>query len=174
MTTAAPIPPPPSQDTLLLVAYLSDRDVPCPACHYNLRGINSPACPECAAPVRLSIELELHRNLGLLISRIVALSLGAATTSVMVAFLAFGIYQTNYRGLGPPLQGWQQITLAMVSPPILLGTLCTTLVLITRKRRRTAFLALDHTKARKRTAATWAWVMVSFSAWFTLLILVLP
>lgn len=32
-----------------LRAYLADRDVPCPACGYNLRGITTAACPECGA-----------------------------------------------------------------------------------------------------------------------------
>jgi hypothetical protein len=38
-----------SSDSDLLRAYLADRDVPCPVCGYNLRGLNSTDCPECGA-----------------------------------------------------------------------------------------------------------------------------
>ncbi|MEM9166951.1 MAG: hypothetical protein AAGB48_07975 [Planctomycetota bacterium] len=30
-----------------LRAYLAERDVPCPRCGYNLRGVREPVCPEC-------------------------------------------------------------------------------------------------------------------------------
>jgi len=39
-----------------LRAFLAERDVPCPACGYNLRGAQDPVCPECGGPVELSIE----------------------------------------------------------------------------------------------------------------------
>ncbi|MEO1716445.1 MAG: hypothetical protein AAFR76_04975 [Planctomycetota bacterium] len=32
-------------------AYLADRDVPCPRCGYNLRGVADPTCPECAGEI---------------------------------------------------------------------------------------------------------------------------
>ncbi len=31
--------------------YAVDRDLPCPACGYNLRGLMRPICPECGADV---------------------------------------------------------------------------------------------------------------------------
>ncbi len=37
-----------------LQRFLAGRDIPCPACAYNLRGLGSPRCPECGAP--LSVE----------------------------------------------------------------------------------------------------------------------
>jgi hypothetical protein len=41
--------PPHEQVTL----YLADRDVACPGCGYNLRGIRGLSCPECSAPLSL-------------------------------------------------------------------------------------------------------------------------
>lgn len=42
-----------------IAAYLADRDLPCPTCTYNLRGISSDRCPECGA--HLTIEaLQSH------------------------------------------------------------------------------------------------------------------
>lgn len=38
-----------------LIAFLSDRDEPCPACGYNLRGVEASQCPECGGPLRLSL-----------------------------------------------------------------------------------------------------------------------
>jgi len=35
--------------------YLSRRDVPCPACGYNLRGLASGRCAECGAPLELHV-----------------------------------------------------------------------------------------------------------------------
>lgn len=36
-----------------VVSFLARRDVPCPACGYNLRGVTKEACPECAMPLTM-------------------------------------------------------------------------------------------------------------------------
>lgn len=38
-----------------LVAYLAQRDTPCPHCGYNLRGVESPRCPECGGALELTL-----------------------------------------------------------------------------------------------------------------------
>lgn len=38
-----------------LQVYFSGRDVPCPHCHYNLRGVSAPACPECGRAIELQL-----------------------------------------------------------------------------------------------------------------------
>ena len=40
-----------------LLAYVRDRDVSCPLCGYNLRGLTVPRCPECGNAFRLSVGL---------------------------------------------------------------------------------------------------------------------
>ena len=45
------------KDEQLLVEYLSTRDVACPLCTYNLRGLTTPRCPECGRELKLSIGL---------------------------------------------------------------------------------------------------------------------
>ncbi len=45
-------------DAALLVAFLTDRDLPCPRCGYNLRGLTGDVCPECGnalAAMRLAV-----------------------------------------------------------------------------------------------------------------------
>ncbi|MCC6675690.1 MAG: hypothetical protein IT436_00975 [Phycisphaerales bacterium] len=38
-----------------LQVYLASRDVGCPHCHYNLRGVTAPACPECGRAIELQL-----------------------------------------------------------------------------------------------------------------------
>ncbi len=34
-----------------IIAHLATRDTPCPTCSYNLRGLTTLQCPECARPI---------------------------------------------------------------------------------------------------------------------------
>jgi hypothetical protein len=49
--------PPAADDGVELTRFLAGRDVPCPLCGYNLRGLTTPRCPECGRELRLSIGL---------------------------------------------------------------------------------------------------------------------
>ena len=55
-----------------LLAWLADRDVPCPLCGYNLRGLIALRCPECGHDLRLAVALLLPAGLGLLRFPVVA------------------------------------------------------------------------------------------------------
>jgi len=69
-----------------LAAFLADRDVSCPVCRYNLRALRVPACPECAAPLHLSVASpSLH--LGPYLVTIVSFAL-AAGFDLVVAIIA--------------------------------------------------------------------------------------
>jgi hypothetical protein len=46
-----------SDDAAELVRFLAARDVACPLCGYNLRGLTTPRCPECGRELRLSVGL---------------------------------------------------------------------------------------------------------------------
>ena len=46
-----------ADDTTGVVAFLRDRDFPCPLCGYNLRCLTTPRCPECGRELRLTIGL---------------------------------------------------------------------------------------------------------------------
>lgn len=53
---SAPVVPPDSE-AAALTAFLADRDVPCPSCDYNLRGLPSGVCPECNQNLVLRVGL---------------------------------------------------------------------------------------------------------------------
>ena len=44
-------------DASALVDYLRERDVRCPLCSYNLRGLQATRCPECGRGLRLGVWL---------------------------------------------------------------------------------------------------------------------
>lgn len=51
---AAPSQTEASHHAASLAAFLADRDVECPSCGYQLRGVNSTACPECGRVLRIN------------------------------------------------------------------------------------------------------------------------
>jgi DNA-directed RNA polymerase subunit RPC12/RpoP len=51
MTGRAEESPSPPADAELLRSYLAERDVPCPKCGYNLRGVEQSKCPECGSAI---------------------------------------------------------------------------------------------------------------------------
>ena len=87
---------PPPTDTQLLHALLASRDVACPVCAYNLRGIESGNCPECGANLELRVgSMDLKLGLWLTALLCVALPLGfvsiyAVYSLVVMASFAFG------------------------------------------------------------------------------------
>jgi hypothetical protein len=51
----------------LLERYLADRDIVCPGCAYNLRGLRSDRCPECGDQLELSLRLVEPRQMALIV-----------------------------------------------------------------------------------------------------------
>lgn len=47
-----------AHDEDALVNFLATHDAPCPVCSYNLRGLPTAACPECAARLHLQVGSE--------------------------------------------------------------------------------------------------------------------
>ncbi len=50
-----------TNDGRLLLEFLQGRDMPCPACGYNLRDLPSPVCPECREALRLQVGCQRAR-----------------------------------------------------------------------------------------------------------------
>jgi hypothetical protein len=51
----------PADESVLLLAFLRSRDIPCPRCGYNLRDLRAPACPECGEALCLAVRRRRSR-----------------------------------------------------------------------------------------------------------------
>ncbi|MBY0261629.1 MAG: hypothetical protein K2Q20_04765 [Phycisphaerales bacterium] len=70
----------------LLRTFLADRDEPCPACGYNLRGLRGDRCVECANQLALSVRMTEPRT-GLIVGAIGGLMCGAAPHAALLLLL---------------------------------------------------------------------------------------
>lgn len=80
----------------LLRAFLAERDVACPGCGYNLRGLTGDACPECHETIHLGV-VPGDTAWGTLVGTIVALSIAAGMAGVVAGF---SLFMTMFRN-GP-------------------------------------------------------------------------
>lgn len=65
-----------SETQSVLHAFLADRDVPCPNCGYNLRGLATNVCPECRQELVLGVRVREPRH-GPYVTAVVGLACGA-------------------------------------------------------------------------------------------------
>jgi hypothetical protein len=72
-------------DGAALRAFLGVRDVACPSCAYNLRGLSGATCPECGEALRLQVGLVEARLAGWVFG-LVGLSIGVGFTGVLVVW----------------------------------------------------------------------------------------
>ena len=70
-----------------LLAWLAGRDVSCPACRYNLRGLRVDRCPECGIAFELGLKASTPGFKAWVIS-LIATSMGVGI-SLMFIFFAF-------------------------------------------------------------------------------------
>src|SRR6185369_10322700 len=75
-------------DETALLDFLRDRDVACPLCHYNLRALTSPRCPECGRELRLTIGLVEPRQ-GAWLTGQIALTAPAGIGLMIIIVSAF-------------------------------------------------------------------------------------
>src|SRR3954469_21126167 len=80
----------PAGDAEALVGFVRERDVACPLCRYNLRGLTSARCPECGRELRLSVGLLEPRQGAWLLAQI------AVTAAAGVGFIA--LFSTAMHG----------------------------------------------------------------------------
>lgn len=100
-------------DLAALRAFLSERDVACPSCGYNLRGLQSPVCPECNQALKLQVGLAEPR-LGHFIAGLVGLAMGFGFCFIVGLWGLFEAPRWNMLiplaagvlALGPALLAW--------------------------------------------------------------------
>ena len=134
----------PPTDSDLRRRYLAERDVPCPGCGYNLRGLAAGACPECNQDLELGIKLASPR-IGRLVAALTGLAAGAGASG---AVLAIQVVVWTYWG------GWGPIGLYLI-PLFWLLPLGSSLALASRRPGRVWFRARTGLVQGAIIAASW-------------------
>lgn len=71
----------------LLPVFLAARDVACPSCGYNLRGLREARCPECGEAIALQVGLvEPRQAAG--ITGLIGLAAGAGMNGLLLGYAA--------------------------------------------------------------------------------------
>lgn len=79
--------------------FLAERDIACPGCGYNLRGLTGRICPECGQALVVSLRLREPKQASL-IAGIVGLSMGAGLGGLLLIYLLIVTFVLRQRG-GP-------------------------------------------------------------------------
>lgn len=103
----------------MLVTYLRDREEPCPACRYNLRGLTGEACPECGEPLRLRVGL-VNPKLAAYFTLLCAAACGAGGSGLMLLLV---LAQAPGDWLVEQLAGWVLMAMAVVTWTMVATTL---------------------------------------------------
>ena len=147
-------------DAESLREYLADRDVPCPGCGYNLRGLTGTHCPECDELLTITVGLAEPR-LGIIIGVLAGLwstfGTAMAVTGGMVTFSLF-------YGDWPPVRYWipSLATLVLTGP----------FVWVFCRRSGRAWLRARSPEVRG-AVVLWAWAafIVSVTSWMLVVFL---
>ena len=73
-------------------AYLAERDVACPECGYNLRGLPGTVCPECRQELKLTVGL-LESRIGALIACLGPLFAGTGASGGLLTFVTVVMFR---------------------------------------------------------------------------------
>lgn len=111
-------PSPRDRDDVDLRAFLADRDVACPLCGYNLRGLTSDGCPECGQRLTLSVALAEPRQRAF-IAGVVGISLSLGFCAMLLAWVVLMLVRRGARS-GPNLIEILPVVLGTVVASILL------------------------------------------------------
>lgn len=134
-----------------LATFLADRDEPCPACNYNLRGLKTDRCPECNRELVLQIRLSEPR-MGAWIAALAASAAMFGFNGLLVVYFLVWLMTRRYGG-GP--SGGSIASLVISA--ILSGLIVLWLI-----RRRGAFTNLS--KPARIGLATGVWLLTAASA----------
>lgn len=141
----------PSPDADLLREFLRERDVACPNCSYNLRGLELDRCPECAQDIRLQVGLVEPRLVSYL-TGLVGLAFGAGFYAIVLVWA--GVYLLLYANHGYPSS--DEFTMIAVGSLVSIGCLLAWLRGRARLRRLTA--------GARAAAAAACWLLTAILA----------
>lgn len=66
----------------MLKTFLAERDLPCPSCTYNLRGLRNNVCPECHQSLEVTVALT-EPKLALFLTAVVGLAMGVGFSALL-------------------------------------------------------------------------------------------
>lgn len=146
-----------------LRSYLAERDVACPGCGYNLRGLSTDRCPECNQHLELRVSLAEPR-LGAYLAAVTGVLAGGS-----LALLFFGMVVV----ISLVEKDWPRgrfvfplLVLPLMAACVEMGL--ASLMLTPRKRRW--FRTLDIGDRGWVIAGCWG-LSVAFIAWFLILVM---
>ena len=76
-------------DQEMLRDYLADREVACPVCSYNLRGLDGNHCPECGARIDLRVG-SIDLRLGPWLASVLSIALPMGFTGILALMATIG------------------------------------------------------------------------------------
>jgi len=132
--------------------FLAQRDVACPGCGYNLRGLTGPRCPECHQALSLQVGL-VEPRMRAYLAAVIGLACGVGFSGLLLVFVA--ISELRSRGGGP----LKDILLFTVVPLLMQGV-CLLLLL----RSRVWFRAISNQGRAGIIAGCWALTLVNILA----------
>lgn len=130
-----------------LLEFLQHHDAPCPVCHYNLRGLTAPRCPECDHKLELTVGASGVR-IGWFIAALapfMSAGLGALALGTLLAIAELSMALGRNTGGGPP---------PMFHLITMLG-LCSGMVAAALVWKRRRFLALSPAAQKRWALAAW-------------------
>src|SRR5688500_16448927 len=86
-------------DEAALLDYVRDRDVACPLCAYNLRGLTRCRCPECGRELQLSVGL-VEPRIGAWVTCLVAVTAAAGRGSMAILSIVNHGFDVLFSGEG--------------------------------------------------------------------------
>ncbi len=140
----------------MLRKFLAERDAPCPACSYNLRGLTTDLCPECNQPLTLQVALT-EPKLASFVAGIVALSCGPGFCAVV---LVWSIINAGVGRGGPSDRDYV---------PLVSGVVFGAVTIPVWNARRRHFLAAG-ARSRWIVVVVAGLVGLAFAVWFFILV----
>ena len=85
-----------------LEVFVAERDVPCPGCGYNLRGLEGSRCPECGLEVRLGVQLEEPAMGSLMVTLAALFSVVGSSGAIVLGVVWLSLFYGDWA----PWQVW--------------------------------------------------------------------
>jgi hypothetical protein len=138
-------------DGAMLVSFLRDRDVACPGCGYNLRGLTNDLCPECRQQLVLHVGLSEPR-IGLWLAAMIGAACGAGFNIILCGYFVIRVAS----GGSMPSAFWTEVAPLIGIPAVVFSALLWALLAHGKRIRRSRLSTKVHI-----VILTWALVIVN-------------